>query len=472
MKKTKGYEGIDNKKMNSINKKPMPNTFLSPIFKINIAVALLAIMAFFVSAGDVIIKSGTIDVDSKLFVADNGNVGIGTTSPETLLYIVDTSTSAPRGLTVHQISDHAGAPQIRLRKARGSPSSPSGVIAQDVLGNVIFDGYDGTAYGDGAYIRAYAAETWNSTAHGTYLGFSTTPIGGTTAFERMRISNAGYVGIGTTLPGAKLEVKTNLSHLTFVPNLAGTDPVTGENYLELGYDQSGNYGFINPFTHMVAQRNLILNPNGGNVGIGTTGPNLRLDAFSSNQGYPIATGGGAQTKGTARFGTAQDIYLDIGTADASPWGVWLQAHNLANSAAFPILLNPNGGNVGIGTVNPSFSLQVYGSGLFLESASNPIIRHSNGLLIQDSDGTNRVYLANGGNVGIGTTAPVSRLQVVGNYIQMPVITSEPPPSADCDDSSEAGRMVTYSNIIGGSGKVYVCLIEFGTVKWQDLAIPT
>ena len=73
-----------------------------------------------------------------------------------------------------------------------------------------------------------------------------------------------------------------------------------------------------------------------------------------------------------------------------------------------IVLNPDGtGNVGINKDSPTFALHVAdnSNGLFLESTGNPVIRHSNGLIIEDSDGTNRVYFANGGAVGIGTSAP-------------------------------------------------------------------
>ena len=72
------------------------------------------------------------------------------------------------------------------------------------------------------------------------------------------------------------------------------------------------------------------------------------------------------------------------------------------------LASGGGGNVGIGGgSSPSFGLHVKNNsnGLFLESTGNPVIRHSNGLIIEDSDGTDRVYFANGGNIGVGTTSP-------------------------------------------------------------------
>jgi len=45
--------------------------------------------------------------------------------------------------------------------------------------------------------------------------------------------------------------------------------------------------------------------------------------------------------------------------NSSPWGVWMQVLNNAGSA-FPLVLNPSGGNVGIGTTNPQYKLDVNG----------------------------------------------------------------------------------------------------------------
>ena len=63
------------------------------------------------------------------------------------------------------------------------------------------------------------------------------------------------------------------------------------------------------------------------------------------------------------------------------------------------------------------------------------------------------------NVGIGTAAPQSALQVVGNYIQFPTIAGNSPPPADCDDAAEAGRMVVRTD---GTTNLYICT---GTGGW-------
>ena len=59
----------------------------------------------------------------------------------------------------------------------------------------------------------------------------------------------------------------------------------------------------------------------------------------------------------------------MGVSNASPWSSWIQAQDANNNATnYPLLLNPNGGNVGVNVTNPSTSLHVAGS-LTLEEAS-------------------------------------------------------------------------------------------------------
>ncbi len=50
------------------------------------------------------------------------------------------------------------------------------------------------------------------------------------------------------------------------------------------------------------------------------------------------------------------------------------------------------------------------------------------------------------------------LQVVGNYIQFPTITGSDPPAADCDEASEAGRIVVRTD----TATLYICV---GTSGW-------
>ena len=74
-------------------------------------------------------------------------------------------------------------------------------------------------------------------------------------------------------------------------------------------------------------------------------------------------------------------------------------------------------------------------------------------LILSTKYAERVRIDSSGNVGIGTESPQSALQIRG-YTQID-LTSGPPPSADCDDDSERGRMK-----LDGAARaelIYICV---------------
>jgi hypothetical protein len=94
-----------------------------------------------------------------------------------------------------------------FRAARGTPLSPTAVQANDVLGGLAVRGYGATGFGQGrGQVMYRAAENWTDTAQGTYLQFTTTPLGTGAWTERMRIAPNGFIGIGTVTPTAMLHV--------------------------------------------------------------------------------------------------------------------------------------------------------------------------------------------------------------------------------------------------------------------------
>jgi hypothetical protein len=98
----------------------------------------------------------------------------------------------------------------------------------------------------------------------------------------------------------------------------------------------------------------------GDTGLGIGSPALRLHVHGLLTGLP-ATSGTAQN-GIARFSQAGGSgVLDFGFGGAAGFG-WLQAGDSTNLATeFGLLLNPNGGNVGIGTTAPTDTLSVNGT---------------------------------------------------------------------------------------------------------------
>jgi len=96
------------------------------------------------------------------------------------------------------------------------------------------------------------------------------------------------------------------------------------------------------------------------VGIGTSTVPAKLTIYTGVGGAFPATSGTTQSNGlVARYKDTSNACIDYGTNGGS--GGWLQVTNITDlSSAYPFLINPNGGNVGIGTSSPNGPLDVVG----------------------------------------------------------------------------------------------------------------
>tara|TARA_R100000700_G_C3173085_1_gene147587 strand:- start:596 stop:2041 length:1446 start_codon:yes stop_codon:yes gene_type:complete len=149
-------------------------------------------------------------VSSRLFIKSDGKVGIGTDTPDAQLEIVKENADCEVMITCYD-DTNTDYSKLQLRTSDNTEASPAAVDSGDTLGAIQFLGHDGSAFGYGAAIVSAATENYSGSAHGAYLAFSTVDNTTTSLDERMRIDQNGYVGIGTTAPGAKLQLGLNES---------------------------------------------------------------------------------------------------------------------------------------------------------------------------------------------------------------------------------------------------------------------
>jgi len=168
----------------------------------------------------------------------------------------------------------------------------------------------------------------------------------TGAVQRMIINALGYVGIGTTSPYARLSVVGQVvgANFTATTTAVNTFPYASST----GTSVSGN-SFFAPTT-------------GTSVVLGTTTSQSLKLVVAGPSSLP-ASSGIAQT-GIARITSGTTNLLtstvDIGSFNSTGAG-WIQSTDTANLATnYDLLLNPNGGDVGIGTTSPYKQLSLTG----------------------------------------------------------------------------------------------------------------
>ena len=109
---------------------------------------------------------------------------------------------------------HAGAtagssPYYILNRARGTYGSPTIVSVGDQIGNILFQGYDGTTYRPLSAITSSVDATPGANDMPGRLSFLTTLDGSSSPSEGMRLNNSGYLLIGYTTSNGPYRLQVN-----------------------------------------------------------------------------------------------------------------------------------------------------------------------------------------------------------------------------------------------------------------------
>jgi len=222
----------------------------------------------------------------------------------------------------------------------------------------------------------------------------------------IRIGTGGNVGIGTATPGVNLDHVRNTGDVV----IRLGSGIANDTAM-FGWSAGGGFAYAQGGTWGGTTRNFILQGGGGNVGIGTTTPGTRLDIagtarMTGLQLGTTATAGHVLTANASGVGTWQapagGATINAGNVSAGNFG----ANTGLGNFSFPA-------NVGIGTTAPGARLDVVGpvaGGGITIRASGDMVLGSGGSLFFDG---NYSY-ATGNYIRPLATIPKLFLQLVLN----------------------------------------------------------
>lgn len=391
---------------------------------------------------------GGVSTGERMRIDRAGNVGIGTTSPSTLLHLKAASSS----------------PQLELESGNAGGG-----------GDILFRG---TPDGIGYYHSKIRSLRDTGTNYRSYLAFFTEDkASGTTdaSSERMRIDYLGRVGINTTSPGSQLEVN-GVIRTTSDQNY----PTAGVG-LEFTYNAVSNIGYVLAYdrtgsAYKDLRLNLCMVKAGGALGVNTQSPQKIMHVASPVTGG--SNGDAAQialssyTPDTyyAAIGAYQELYADrLGLkfntygADGHQTRMWINAAGNvsvgtnAASAVSKFEVWDSGATANMRVINNP--LQNTRLEMIADNANNRVILYANGSatspdILFQSGGVDRFKISSTGvltitDPAVGTGTDV--LIVEAGVIKKKTITSSGSGTSGTSGSQGAAGSNGTSGTSGSSG---------------------
>jgi len=381
-----------------------------------------------------VVFSLTIKAQTNTFPA-SGNVGIGITNPQATLNV---NGSLQLGLNTDTYYSHlnaniltfnrAGTSYIDFKNDSNSLSFRQGSSYNTVMylssygsvgignaspaqklhlsGHMLLDNSKELRWLDsgGTQRTVLKLDSNNNLNLGTSAGGSLVFYNGSSYTERMRIIANGNIGIGTTAPSAKLEVKSANNTAGLVlgnENFIGFKRNDGALVYGVGHTNNeftigrtaalganagtpiniATGGSYTKFSH-AGNEMMRINSN-GNVGIGTTNPSNK---FTVN-GFIKAEGSDGR------------LMLENPSVNTA---IYLRNRGDFGQRKLEVLYGPtvkmvmnNNGDLGLGTTNPSSKLHVEGEIKIKSSSNIPLQLYSpdtySGILFSDIHGTSRIF---------------------------------------------------------------------------------
>ena len=268
-----------------------------------------SILAFYTNSSN----SGT-SLTERIRILSSGFVGIGTTTIGAPLTVLSDNSNAYTFNLLGRSADNAST----INFFNNAGSTRYGFLYNDANG--MYLGVNGSTrlqittsgrliqYSDGFVVGSGAS---NTVAGGSFLAVANAAQSNWVLqqlnasfgldwwtysvsagwLQRMTLTQDGRLGIGTTAPNGMLHVAgriygtTTSTYTDFNSGgLISYGAGSTTKYIQMGYDTTGSYGWIQPLTTGVAYNNLVLNGAGGNVGIGTISPSYTLHVNGSVAG--------------------------------------------------------------------------------------------------------------------------------------------------------------------------------------------